>query len=130
MWQGLGLLFGLSIVVLVAVTLLTPPESTETLKKFYARCRPPGFWKPISDEVPLPDTGEPTTTEMFWDSLLGIIASLGLVLATNAVFVGDWPRFVASITVCIVTGSWLLRRILLKSRAAKLIETIEPKVAP
>ncbi len=129
MWQGLGLLFGLSIMVLITVTLLTPPESKETLKVFYARCRPPGFWKPISDEVPLPDIGEPTTAEMFWDSLLGIIASLGLVLATNAIFVGDWPRFFMSITGCVVTGAWLLRRILLKSRAAKLIETIEPEAA-
>ena len=48
---------------------------------------------------------------MFFDSMLGIVASLGLVLATNAVFVGDWPRFSISLAVCIATGSWLLRRI-------------------
>ena len=35
LWQGLGMLFGLSFVVLITVTLLTPPESTETLKRFY-----------------------------------------------------------------------------------------------
>ena len=128
LWQGLGLLFGLSIVVLVTVTLLTPPESKETLKRFYARCRPPGFWKPISDEVPLPDTGEPTTLEMFVDSILGIVSSLGLVLATNAVFVGDWPRFFVSIAVCVITAVWLLRRILLKSRMAKPVEKIEAEV--
>ena len=128
MWEGLGLLFGLSIVVLFTVTLLTPPESNETLKLFYARCRPPGFWKPISDTVILSDTGEPTTGEMILDSLLGIIASLGLVLATNAIFVGDWPRFVLSLGTSIVTGTWLLRRILLKSREAKLVGEIEPEV--
>jgi Na+/proline symporter len=129
MWQGLGLLFGLSIVALVTVTLLTPPESKETLKRFYARCRPPGFWKPISDEVPLPDIGEPTTGEMFLDSILGIVASLGLVLATNAVFVGDWPRFFVSIVVCVLMATWLLRRILLKSRSAKSSEKVEAEVA-
>jgi solute:Na+ symporter, SSS family len=43
MWQGLGLLFVLSFVLLLAVTLLTPPESNETLLTFYARCRPPGL---------------------------------------------------------------------------------------
>jgi Na+/proline symporter len=129
MWQGLGFLFGLSFVVLVAVTLLTPPESKETLKRFYARCRPPGFWKPISDEVKLEDIGEPTTGEMFVESILGIVASLGLVLATNAVFVGDWPRFFASLAGCLVTATWLLRRILLKSRMAKPVPKMEMEVA-
>jgi Na+/proline symporter len=125
MWQGLGLLFGMSIVVLLTVTLLTPPESKETLKRFYARCRPPGFWKPIRDEVPLPDTGEPTIGEMLADSLLGIIAALGLVLATNALFVADWPRFFASIIACVVAGAWLLRRILLNPRQPKPVEQLE-----
>ncbi|MEI6074544.1 MAG: hypothetical protein WCS94_03160 [Verrucomicrobiota bacterium] len=124
MWQGLGLLFGLSIVVLVAVTLLTPPESKSTLRTFYGRCRPPGFWKPISDEMQLTDTGEPTVREMFWDSLLGIMASLGLVLATNAIFVGDWPRFFVSITTGGISGAWLLRRIWLNTRDAKLATEI------
>jgi Na+/proline symporter len=112
MWQGLGLLFALSFVVLVAVTLLTPAESKETLKVFYARCRPPGLWGPIRREVSLQDLGEPTPGRMFVDSMLGIVASLGLVLATNAVYVGDWPRFAASMVGCAVTGSWLLKRIL------------------
>ncbi len=117
MWQGLGLLFGLSFLVLVIATLATPPESKETLKRFYARCRPPGFWKPISNEVPLPDNGEPTAGRMFADCMLGIVASLGLVLATNAVFVGDWVRFAVSLVVCMSTGVWLLRRILEKQPA-------------
>ena len=112
MWQGLGLLFGLSIVVLIGVTLLTPPESKETLKRFYARCRPPGMWGPIRSEVPLEDIGEPTAGRMFVDSMLGIVASLGLVLGTNAIYVGDWKRFGASLLVCIVAGGWLLKRIL------------------
>ena len=129
MWQGLSMLFGLSFVVLIAVTFLTPPESQETLKRFYARCRPPGFWKPISDEVKLEDIGEPTTGEMFVESMLGIVASLGLVLATNAVFVGDWPRFFVSLAGCLVTATWLLRRILLKSRATKALQKVELEVA-
>ena len=80
--------------------------------------------------MPLPDTGEPTTAEMFVDSLLGIIASLGLVLATNAVFVGDWPRFGLSLGVCTVMATWLLRRILVKSRQTKPVETIVAEVLP
>jgi solute:Na+ symporter, SSS family len=119
MWQGLGLLFGLSFVVLILATLLTPAESTETLKRFYARCRPPGFWGPIRREVQLPETGDPSPGRMFVDSMLGIVASLGLVLATNAVYVGDWPRFGGSTLVCLATGGLLLRRILAAPVAAK-----------
>jgi hypothetical protein len=120
MWQGLGLLFGLSFIVLITVTLLTPPESKETLKRFYARCRPPGFWGPISRKLPLPDLGEPTGSRMLVDSILGIVASLGLVLATNALFVGDWVRLAVSLAACAVTGIWLLRRMLQIPPARKL----------
>ena len=119
MWQGLGMLFGLSFLVLITVTLLTPPESKETLKRFYTRCRPPGFWGPIRTEVP-PDLGIERSQKRMWiDSLLGILACLGLVLATNAVYVGDWPRFGASIVVCGGLGFWLLRRILADNAAQR-----------
>lgn len=130
MWQGLGLLFGLSLLVLFAVTWLTPPESKETLKSFYARCRPPGFWSPIRDELNLPDTGEPTVGELLLDSLLGIMASLGLVVATNAVFVGDWPRFFMSIIIGLLTGAGLLRRILRKTRLADRAVLAKAEVTP
>jgi Na+/proline symporter len=117
MWQGLGLLFVLSFVVLLTVTLLTPPESQETLQRFYARCRPPGFWSPIRRLTPLPANGEPTGGRMLGDAVLGILASLGLVLATNAIFVGDWIRFGVSLAGCVVTGGWLLRRLWNGARA-------------
>lgn len=129
MWQGLGLLFALSFVVLVAVTLLTPAESEETLKRFYARCRPPGFWKPISSKVQLPENGEPTGTSMLIDSGLGIFASLCLVLATNAVFVRDWLRFTLAILGCAASAAWLLHRMWHSAKSPKAetalsIETI------
>ena len=127
--KGLGLLFALSFAVLLIVTLLTPPESKETLKRFYARCRPPGFWKPISAEVPLPDNGEPTAGRMFADCMLGIVASLGLVLATNAIFVGDWLRFGISMAVGGAAGTWLLWRILEKRAPAKAAPAGDTEVA-
>ena len=112
LWQGLGLLFGLSFLVLLAATLLTPPESKETLQRFYARCRPPGFWGPVRGDVVIENAGEPSAGRMFLDCVLGIIASLGLVLATNAIYVGDWRRFGICALGCVITGGWLLKRIL------------------
>lgn len=44
MWQGLAILFGLSLLTLILITLLTKPEDKEVLRTFYKRCRPPGIW--------------------------------------------------------------------------------------
>ena len=44
-WKGLGLLFAIAMTVEVLATLLTPPESRETLIRFYERCRPPAGWR-------------------------------------------------------------------------------------
>lgn len=101
-----------SFLVLIPITLLTPPESEETLKRFFARCRPPGFWGPIRRQIQIAATGEPSSGRMFFDSMLGILAAFGLVLATNAVFVGDWPTFSVGLIACIMAGGWLLKRIM------------------
>src|SRR4029079_18273439 len=50
-WQGFLLLFGLGVVTIVVVSLLTPAEKIETLREFYSRCRPPGFWGPVTAEL-------------------------------------------------------------------------------
>jgi Na+/proline symporter len=47
-WHGFLLLFGMGVVVIILVTYLFPPESEETLLKFYLRCRPPGLWRPVA----------------------------------------------------------------------------------
>jgi solute:Na+ symporter, SSS family len=112
MWQGLGLLLGLGFVVLIVVTLLTPPESPETLRRFYERCRPPGLGGPVRKTAVIVDNGEPSQGRMMIDCLLGILACVGLVLATNAIFVGDWTRVLVSIGVCVGFGGWLLRRLM------------------
>ncbi|MCZ6690372.1 MAG: Na+:solute symporter [Planctomycetota bacterium] len=39
---------GMSLIVWMGVTLLTPPVSMETLVSFYRKVRPPGFWGPVA----------------------------------------------------------------------------------
>ena len=109
-WQGLGLLFVLSFVVLTAVTLLTPPERPEVLERFYRRCRPPGFWKPVLARMGPLNRAGPTTARLVTDAALGILCCLGLVLATNAVFVHAWLRFGIGLAMAVLLGAWLIVR--------------------
>jgi SSS family solute:Na+ symporter len=115
-WVGTGLLFALSFVTLVAVTFLTPPESRETLVRFYRKCRPPGLWKGIREEAGPSSDGEPSTGHLVLDSLVGVAACLGLVLATNAVFAGSWAGAALGGAAFLGLGYLLLRRVLIKSR--------------
>ena len=89
--MGSGILFTTALAVLLAVTLATPPESRAVLTRFYERCRPPAWWKAIRAEAALPPSADPPLRRMVFDSLLGMLACLGLVTATNAVFTGDIP---------------------------------------
>ena len=110
MWQGLGLLFALSFAVLIAVSLATPPERIEILEDFYRRCRPPGFWGPVRARLEgLPVEG-PTARRLFTDSIIGILCCLGLVLATNAVFVASWIVFSIGLIAATGFGGCLIYR--------------------
>ncbi len=111
MWQGLGLLFGLSFLVLVLITLLTPPESMETLKGFYTRCQPPGFWKPIRARLGHTAGESAPLGRLLANSLLGMLACIGLTLATNALFVADWMRLLIGLAIALGLGGWLIVRV-------------------
>jgi len=111
-WLGTGLLFFASIATLIIVTLLTPPESMETLVTFYERCRPPGLWKPVRKKIGAAKSAEPSTGHLIFDCLLGTAACLGLVVATNAMFAGTWGVFALGAVAAAGFGSWLIRRIL------------------
>ncbi|EEF63031.1 sodium:solute symporter family transporter [Pedosphaera parvula] len=124
-WQGLSLLFGLSFVILIITTLLTPAESFETLAKFYERCRPPGFWGPIRNRIGLTATTQPLFRGVVLNCLLGILSCLGLVLATNAIFVGDWSRMVGGILSACLLGGWLVHRMFQPEAEARETKTVE-----
>jgi Na+/proline symporter len=112
MWHGLGLLFGLSFVVLMAVTLVTPVESPETLKRFYERCRPPGLWGPVKSQFGDESIDVALTRPLLVNSAIGIAACLSLVVATNAVFVSSWPTILVSTGAAIGLAVTLVLRVL------------------
>jgi len=108
-WTELAFPFSLvavvaiSIPVALVVTLLTPPESSPVLERFYARVRPAGAWDPVAAGLGLPprrlglrpwlDVGAAT---------LGIYAAIG---ATGSLLVGDSPlALVGGIAACLLLG--------------------------
>jgi SSS family transporter len=81
-WHGFLLLFGLGVVVIILVTYLTPPESEETLLKFYLRCRPPGLWGRVARHAS-PEVQKSIHDETFADLLdcvLGIVFAAATIL--------------------------------------------------
>jgi SSS family solute:Na+ symporter len=113
-WQSTGFLFLLSFFVLIIVTLITPPESEETLVRFYERCRPPGLWKRIRLRASAPAVAEPSLGHLVFDSILGIASCLGLVVLTNSLFAGSWILFALGTLGFVLFAFWLIKRILLK----------------
>ena len=112
MWQGLGLLFGLSFLVLIGGDPADAGRIPRNADAFYERCRPPGFWGRVRDRAAGGAVGSPSTCRLLVDSGLGILACLGLVLATNAVFVGNWPVVAVGSVMAAGGGGWLIRRVI------------------
>ena len=124
MWHGLGLLFGLSFIVLVAVTLATPPETPETLRRFYERCKPPGLWGPVNGLHGEESPSEPPIHRLLIDSAIGMAACLALVVATNALFVSSWTTTLLSVTAAISLSVVLIFRVLKMPSPSELVPTI------
>jgi SSS family solute:Na+ symporter len=111
-WWGTGILFLASLVILMTVSLLTKPESEETLVRFYERCRPPGAWRPVRNKARPGATDEPSLGHLAVDSAFGILACFGLVVATNSLFARTWAIFAAGLAGAAGFGLVLIKRIL------------------
>ncbi|NOZ57412.1 MAG: sodium:solute symporter, partial [Calditrichaeota bacterium] len=111
LWQGAGFLFLLSFALTILITLLTPPESQETLTRFYKSCRPPGLWDPVRRALGFVRGEESELGRLVFNSALGIATCLGLVVATNAIFTSSWALATAGIVTAVGAATWLLRRV-------------------
>ena len=110
-WQGFLLLLGAGWVIILAVTLLTPAERTETLEQFYRICRPPGFWGKITETLPTPER-QRIKNELrsdIWECALGISFCTASVAATANLFGRHWPSSIFWLVVAVV-AFWLFAR--------------------
>jgi len=111
-WQGFLLLFGLGLIVIVAITLLTPPERIETLREFYRRCRPPGWWKPALNELNADERREirrETVADLI-DCALGIAFATSAILAVISPLGRHWLIFGAALAACAMSGGLFIAR--------------------
>ena len=93
-------------------TLLTPPDDLETLKNFYRRVRPWGFWKPIHELVAAehPDltTNRDFPRDMF-NVGVGIVWQIGLTATGIYIVLRDYGSLAWTVGIVLVT-TWILKR--------------------
>jgi solute:Na+ symporter, SSS family len=111
MWQGLAILLGLSVLILMLITWFTKPEKQEVLSAFYKRCMPPGLWKPFKIHQEGKDSGFQKGNSLVLNSVLGVLCSLGLVLFTNALFTQIVSLMLGGIILTLTTGFYLVIRL-------------------
>ena len=109
-WQPTLLLLGIGLVGSVAVALLTPPESPETLRNFYLKIRPPGAWGAIRNQLAaegLIDLHQ-QRRELRWDlaaSVCGVVFCFTMVYSFFMSVMLRWQNAAAFAVVAILSGA-------------------------
>jgi Na+/proline symporter len=124
-WQAFLVLFSVGAVVVLTVTLLTPPEKPDVLKAFYRQVRPPGAWGPIARAVEA-ETHDAVRShaERRYDLLsvlLGFPFCASLVVSVSAGVSGQWSVLAISGTLCAICGAGFLA---MQYRAAQVRERV------
>ena len=110
-WMSFVLLFGVGWVVILAVTLLTPAESPETLRAFYRRVRPPGWWRPVAGEASA-EQQDLRRRELKLDiatAVAGLGFCSGLVVGLSAGISRQWALLVVALTAIGLGGALFVR---------------------
>lgn len=111
-WQGFLLLFGLGFATILLVTYLTRPERIETLREFYARCRPPGLWGPVVKDFS-PEVRREIHQEMLTDVIdcvLGIVFCTAAIIAVISPLGRHWTVFTVALVIGITSCGLFITR--------------------
>ena len=94
----------------VIISLLTKPDDEQTLKNFYRRIRPWGFWKPVHDKVVREYPAFLPNNAFKRDALnvaVGIVWQLMLTLIPIYLVIRQFKPMLISIAVLVVTSVFL-----------------------
>jgi len=111
-WQGFLMIFGAGWIVIIAVTMLTPPEKKEVLENFYRLCRPPGLWGEITRVLPDVER-QAARVELrrdIYECALGIIFCATSTAATAEFFGRHWRGAIVNMAIAGASFFIFLRR--------------------
>ena len=92
------------------MSLITPPDDIEVLKRFYLQVRPWGLWRPIHDLVAAEHPDATANTAFGRDMLnvlVGIVWQTALTTTGIYLVLQDYHRLAWSLGVVLVTSVWL-----------------------
>jgi Na+/proline symporter len=109
-WQPTLLLLGIGLVGSVLISLLTRPESDETLRRFYQRIRPPGAWGRIRRGLEVEGLVDAAhqRVELKWDLRAAVSGIVFCFAITWALFTAVMLRWSESIgwTAAAIASGW------------------------
>ncbi|WP_346837053.1 sodium:solute symporter family protein [Microbulbifer sp. SAOS-129_SWC] len=124
-------LFALCLVASVAGSLLTEPEDMETLKRFYFKTRPWGFWKPVHQALLSKHPYLKRNTDCKRDlanCAVGLVWHTALTAAPIFMVIQRWQEFAIAMGVIVLTSYVLWKnwyRLMRDDPDAELGEQIE-----
>ena len=110
---GARMLFAIASVtsITILVTLLTPPEPMENLKRFLLKARPFAFgWQPVIKELDAPCEPIETFRRTLLSWCIGMVMVLSLLCGVGEMILGSAAVGVGCLLVSALSLWWLLRR--------------------
>jgi len=108
-YKTFPILFAISISSSIIATFISTSTDRETLKDFYKKIRPAGFWGPVKKEILVADPAF-RKESFFWDFLSGVVAAIGfhsLYLISTYVCTKQWRAVGISILIMAVCATIL-----------------------
>jgi Na+/proline symporter len=112
MHHKLLIIVPIAILVWLTVTFLTRPEKESTLKEFYQRVQPGGWWKPISKDIPR--TKANVTKGFLSNWLAGIAFIFGATFAIGNLIFGNWGNGLLLTVISILGFAWIWKKTIVK----------------
>jgi solute:Na+ symporter, SSS family len=121
---------GITTVVWLAVTLMTAPESNETLERFYRRVRPGGIgWRTVSRRLGYVDDRIPGGALSWVNWLAGLAAVYAAVFAVGALVTGSPRRALVYGAVAVASFLLIQRNLRADPQLAAHVDTpVDPRL--
>lgn len=104
--DSLFIIVGFTTIVWLVVTFLTKPTDVETLKNFFTRIHPGGWWNPVAAQTPYvkQDTGY---GKLIIDWLAGVVLVYDVLFGLGKLILGDVPTALMFFLIAAMAASIL-----------------------